>query len=111
MGCGIVLMMLVSKNAFEATSQQAYLLFYEKADASDVPEVEVPHNLSSFPSATDSKQNPSKENMQIQQATPPSFYITEPCFDVQTAAVCKTAKGSLHYSTCQYATQKKSKLN
>ena len=80
--------------AFEATSQQAYLLFYEKADASDVPEVEVPHNLSSFPSATDSKQNPSKENMQIQQATPPSFHITEPCFDVQTAAVCKTAKGS-----------------
>ena len=27
--------------AFEAASQQAYLLFYEKADASDDPEVEV----------------------------------------------------------------------
>jgi len=80
--------------AFEATSQQAYLLFYEKADASDVPEVEVPHDLTSFPSATDTKQNPCKENIQIQQATPPSFYITEPCFDVQAAAVCKTAKGS-----------------
>ena len=80
--------------AFEATSQQAYLLFYEKADASDVPEVEVPHDLTSFPSATDSKPNPCKENIQIQQATPPFFYITEPCFDVQAAVVCKTGKGS-----------------
>ena len=32
--------------AFEATSQQAYLLFYEKADASDDPKVEVFFSIS-----------------------------------------------------------------
>ena len=84
--------------AFEAASQQAYLLFYETANASDDPEVRVQGfkglRLSSFQSATDSKQNPCKENIQIQQATPPSIYITEPCFDVRAAAVCKIAKGS-----------------
>ena len=53
----------------------------------------------SFQSATDRKQNPCKENIQIQQATPPSFYIKEPCLDVWAAAVCKTAKGS---SALQY---------
>ena len=32
--------------AFEAARQQAYLLFYEKADASDDPEVEVFFSIS-----------------------------------------------------------------
>ena len=114
MGCGIVLMTLVSKNwnPFEATSQQAYLLFYEKADASDDPEVEVPQDLSSFQPPTDSKQNPCKENIQIQQATPLSFYIPEACFDVQAAAVCKTAKGSpaLRYMSTYDSEKEKAEL-
>ena len=94
---------------------QAYLLFYETADASDDPEVRVQGfkglRLSSFQSATDSKQNPCKENIQIQQATPPSIYITEPCFDVRAAAVCKTAKGSPGLQDMSICDAEKSKLN
>ena len=78
--------------AFEGINQQAYLLFYEK-DASDDPVVEVSQGLSSMQLPRDSKQNPCKDTIQIQHATPPSFYITESWCDVQTAAVCKTAKG------------------
>ena len=47
----------------------------------------------------------------ISYITPPSFYITEPCFDVRAAALCKTAKGSPGLQYMSICDAEKSKLN
>ncbi|KAJ7381900.1 hypothetical protein OS493_038360 [Desmophyllum pertusum] len=94
----VAVMMHTSKGctAFEAINQQAYLLFYER-DVSADPVVEMSQGLSSLTPHTYTKQHPlrldGQETIQIQQATPPSFYIMEPWCDVQSPAVCRTAKG------------------
>ena len=84
--------------AFEATNQQAYLLFYERGIAND-PEVETSEGKGSFTPQTKTEKHPlrfesevSEETIQIQRATPPSFYVMEPWCDVRAPAVCKTAK-------------------
>ena len=80
--------------AFEAINQQAYLLFYER-DVSDNPVVEMSPGLKAFNPHTyiknHSSTSTSQETVHIQQATPPSFYATEPWCDVRPPAVCRTA--------------------
>ena len=52
--------------------------------------------LSSFTLHTYTKHlstSDSQETIHIQQATPPSFYVTKPWCDVRTPAVCRTAQG------------------
>ena len=84
--------------AFEATNQQAYLLFYERGIAND-PEVETSEGKGSFTPQTKTEKHPlrfesevSEETIQIQRPTPPSFYVMESWCDVRAPAVCKTAK-------------------
>ena len=81
---------------FEATNQQAYLLFFER-DVSDDPVVEMTQGLSSFAPHTFMKHHPltlhRKETIHIKKATPPFFYAQEPWCDVRTPAVCRTAQG------------------
>ena len=89
--------------AFEAARQQAYLLFYEKADASDDPEVEVFF----FNQQLTANKILARKIFKSSKLLHHPFTSQNHVLTCELQQFVKQEKEAMDYRTCQYVTQKR----